>query len=422
MEHNNIEKINHEQRVQIVANEDYLRKMRAMLKYYKATRAWTTNALIFFVLALVWAVFFVFVIKNYLLALLSILLLLVCMYFNNTRQKMPDGEILKEIKDYLDSNGFKIDLQPEDTAVFLNKVDMGEFKDLINNYSVDEIHISPNRIRFENENIGGTIFEYYAEDIQIGPKGQKTRNIVFDGIIISLDRNYEYTENKMETNNTVKKFLEDDFLEIQIAPISKLGRLFQDTVSSISGSLADIRFSNEELNDVMSLKTENLINKSLKNQQLEEKFSSRMEEAIYQLYSKYGPFYMKIHKGKIRLAFNSGGLFNKNSLRPSLLPNKRIDENLLSVYRWGHLLYLIGVMENLMFNLSQMSDTLIDDKNKLASDFDDLLDMEDLTTDEIQELDKDTRTQTRVPFVLSDEKLKEIKEEYETVLAEYKGG
>lgn len=245
-------------------------------------------------------------------------------------------------------------------------------------------------------------------------KGQKSDKTVFNGIYISLEPVQDYQDFE-KSDGLLNQILQSD-LEIQIAPISKIGRLFQDTVSSISGALADVRFSNEELNDVLSLKIENLLSRTEKLKELSGKFSTSMEEILYQLYKNYGPFYMKIHKGKISIAFNyaSFNLFNNNkSFSQDYLLKESIDEKLISPKKWGHLLYLIGVCEALKFHLLQMSVNNLDDKHKLASDFDNLLTQADLESEDLTLLEKEIKQDTQVGFVLSNEVVSQIKQEYE---------
>lgn len=203
--------------------------------------------------------------------------------------------------------------------------------------------------------------------------------------------------------------------DIQISPISKMGRLVQDTLSTISNTFSDVRFSNEELNDRLVLKTEGYWNGTKNNEWLGQRFSTNLEEVFYQLYQHYGVFWTRMYRGKIWLAFPevSGLIFSgEGRLNRYMLPNSSITTENFEPRKWSELFYIIGVMEALTFNVQHMLSNDDVSEMKLASDFDTLIKNKTDVEKETYSAYHQFQTDTHVAKILNDEQVIRYKKEY----------
>lgn len=389
------EKIGHQDRAQLVGDKDYFEKLARALKYWKATRTFAPIVVVLGLSALILAGIIALFTNFLLLLIVPIVLLGVAMYLHGTRQGLSDDVVWSVMRAHYQQYGFTIDCAPIDNY---NQLSLQELGDLINK-SLDRHALRDEGIRFETENVGGHIYQYVAEIRKVDSKGSSYYANVFKGIVISLD----------ESNLSID-------VDIQIAPISTVGRLFQDTLSTLSGTFSDVRFSNETLNDRLVLRTEGLMNRFEHNEWLGQRFSSNVEEVLYQLYVHYGVFWLRMYRGKIWLAFpeNSALVFSgEGRLNRYMLPDSELSTETFEPRKWAELLYVIGAMESLVFHVREMVAQGHSTELKLASDFDALIQNKVSLANQDYQTYHDFQQETRVSKILSDEYVTRYRKEYE---------
>lgn len=104
--------------------------------------------------------------------------------------------------------------------------------------------------------------------------------------------------------NTPPDLKELGISTVKIDPISKIGRMVQDTVSGLSKTFQDFSFNTEELNDVMVCRISFLIfkDRDATEQAVQSILTPRFEEFLYALYKRYGAFHLRISESGVTFA------------------------------------------------------------------------------------------------------------------------
>lgn len=150
---------------------------------------------------------------------------------------------------------------------------------------IDKVSILPNKLLTHFSRDLCEISEVTAYTETNNGDGKSHKSTVFDGFVAYM----------------LLDSLVDSGLNLQIKPISKVGRMLQDTVSGYSSKLSDIPFSNEELNDKMKMYVDtSIFNKSdMDTENVLKVITGTVEELVYKLYKVYGSFYLDIHAGRL---------------------------------------------------------------------------------------------------------------------------
>lgn len=388
------EKISHDERARMAIDETYLTQLAKALRYWKASRAFAPMVVWLGFSSILLALLILVFANMWVLLIIPGGLIVAAMIIHGQRKNVSDDVVWSVVREHYQKQGFNIDCQSLDAT---NELSLDELSDLINK-SLDRHQLRDEGLRFATNNVGGHIYHYTAEKRHVNEKGNVSYSTVFDGIVISLD--------------PMSLSMEYD---IQISPISKMGRLVQDTLSTISNTFSDVRFSNEELNDRLVLKTEGYWNGTKNNEWLGQRFSTNLEEVFYQLYQHYGVFWTRMYRGKIWLAFPevSGLIFSgEGRLNRYMLPNSSITTENFEPRKWSELFYIIGVMEALVFNVQHMLSNDDVSEMKLASDFDTLIKNKTDVEKETYSAYHQFQTDTHVAKILNDEQVIRYKKEY----------
>lgn len=388
------EKISHDERARMAIDETYLTQLAKALRYWKSSRALAPMVVWLGFSSILLALLILVFANMWVLLIIPGGLIVAAMIIHGQRKNVSDDVVWSVVREHYQKHGFNIDCQSLDAT---NELSLDELSNLINK-SLDRHQLRDEGLRFATNNVGGHIYHYIAEKRHVNEKGNVSYSTVFDGIVISLD--------------PMSLSMEYD---IQISPISKMGRLVQDTLSTISNTFSDVRFSNEELNDRLVLKTEGYWNGTKNNEWLGQRFSTNLEEVFYQLYQHYGVFWTRMYRGKIWLAFPevSGLIFSgEGRLNRYMLPNSSITTENFEPRKWSELFYIIGVMEALVFNVQHMLSNDDVSEMKLASDFDTLIKNKTDVEKETYSAYHQFQTDTHVAKILNDEQVIRYKKEY----------
>lgn len=395
------EKMSHDERVKIAVDEDYLTQLAKALRYWKASRSLSPKAMILFATGLVSAIGILFFTNISLLLIIPAVLLLVAFFYQQKRKAVDDTIIWDIVESHYLYKGFNLNMDPVDSDTDLQMYELSELIDI----SLDRFRIVPNRkIEFSTNNGMGYVFQCIGETQSTDEKGNIRYQTVFDGVVIKMTGHINTTHQSSAN--------------IQISPVSKLGRLFQDTISSISNHFSDVRFSNEDLNEVFVLKTEGMFDRADKNEWIAQRFSTNMEEVIYQMYDHYGKFHMRVAGHKIWVAFPSGSfaadiLSRSGRFDRFMLPTQALNADNFHPKKWGHLMYVIGLFESMFFHLKEMLGHVDEHQIQLASDFDYLIkNFADLDDEELRQRFNEFKKLINVPKILSDEQVAKYQKEY----------
>lgn len=413
------QELNHQERIEMLSNSIYKERLARRLKYYRLGSVITYKQLVCIGLALV-TLALMFIHPAFLIG--TFICVLAYLWFGKVVPQSSQRLVWGYVDEVLNENGFTVDLKDK---AFKNRIDyttnqvnmqpLGEYdlQDLLDK-DVDRMTTSNQAITFSTSHLRGSIYKQTAETKHTNEKGQVSYTTFFDGVVIQL-----------EPLRIEKGWFANE-LGIQIKPIGKMRRLFQDTISNMSETLKDIPFGYEEMNDKMLMQIEArwFIKDKDHEKQAAQLVSKSMEEVLYRLFEQYGPYWLKIKGGKIWIALDQvvdlKEMFSKTKvLKKDYLPTYSMSSSSFDPRKWGHLMYLIGIFEGLHFHLNYHynADSLGD--RQLHSVYGDLTrNFVDVEQDEelkqwVKELDRLAKVPTFASEVMIEKMRKEIDLELE---------
>lgn len=390
-------------KIEILKNPEYLDSIYKKLKALRITTKLHVKQLKIMLMTLGVSIIGWFFIKDW-----TIIILIVGVgvaYYHRIKESIITEQEIKQYQlDYIRSQ-INLDIKFSNT-LGLNRYEM---EDLIDkefdkiSYDKDNIVVKDERNEFYM--LKNTRFIKIYED----EKGRKLERTIFNGSIFVLP-----------FDKALVSSLNEDKTGIQIKPISKLGRLVQDTISSYSKSVFhDIPFSNEELNDVMKMQIERgLLDIDKSKDDLEEELlkllTTTLEEVFYQINLKYGSFYLKIKNKKLLLAIDKGGLVGKGFLT-AYFPTNRCSDYEFSIEKWFHFFYMIGCLQAMRYHIHTflgINTSLGKEIANEASVYNYLVMNSDLPDkEEINAYNQEFKSRTDLPLFVSDEFINLIKED-----------